>query len=756
MMTAPKRNSRNWTLRSITWEGVLEMLKNPADHKECGNYLMGKLRGTRRNKDTVVSRGILALDSDGAPEDFIDLLKNYLGETTFAAHTTFSSTPQERHWRALIPLSRDVTPAEYRAAVDLIMDGVGREFFDSGSHEPERYMFRPAAQDPKNYQHISVEGKLLNPDEFLKGLEEEILGKESMGRGTRKRDPRTLGGAAGAFNRVFDFDEAIEEYDLPYEWVDAQRWILVGSSSEPGLQRFDGDLFVQSYHENDPALGEVCSAFDLVRLHRFKHLDAKAKPNTPVHKLPSHQAMEELAIKNKKVQEEVMGDDFSDEIPDDASDLWTDKIRLNPKTGIPLDVSKNWELIRDNDSVLLGISENVLSLAIETKTDFPWRGESMNSTLTPADWFELQNHIENTYRIRPAKEQLRNMVLTRGQRNSFNPVLEYLSKLEWDGVERLETCLPGVKPTSYSRMVARKCLAAAVARAYEPGIKWDHILVLQGGEGIGKTGWIDAMARGFKTTLGRLDSKDTLLSAHQAWIVTADEGHVFRQSESEALKEFMTRTHDEFRRPYAEETLSYPRRFVVWSTTNDKSFLRDEDGNRRYLPVQCEYEVSLDSLTDEYVGQIWAEAKHVWFNEREPLFLDRKETTVAKDVQREFTEDTGEMGEILMYLERLVPKNWGRMSVEERKEWIRESEASDSFAEKGTKRIMRVCSKQIAEETSISRTGGPRIGDLRRITFILDKLPGWTRAKGRPYGPVYGQQIWFERNTTERDLEDLI
>src|SRR5699024_12437129 len=89
---------------------------------------------------------------------------------------------------------------------------------------------------------------------------------------------------------------------------------------------------------------------------------------------------------------------------------------------------------------------------------------------------------------------------------------------EWDGTPRLEEALPGVVPTDYTRLVARKCLVAAVARVFDPGCKWDHTLIIYGEEGLGKTHWISRMSKGYTAPLGDIRSKDTLLSMQRSWI----------------------------------------------------------------------------------------------------------------------------------------------------------------------------------------------------------------------------------------------
>lgn len=308
----------------------------------------------------------------------------------------------------------------------------------------------------------------------------------------------------------------------------------------------------------------------------------------------------------------------------------------------------------------------------------------------------------------------------------------------------METCLPGVRPTEYSRLVARKVMTAAVARVMEPGCKWDHMLVIFGSEGLGKSMWIDRMSRGFSAPLGRLDSKDTLLKLHQSWIMTSDEGHIMRQADLDAQKEFITRTVDTFRMPYDREVLAHPRRCVIWGTTNDEQFLQRQEGNRRFLVVKAEEKVDMDMLTDHYIDQVWAEAV-ASYRAGEQLWLADDESGLAAEVREQHIEETPLVGLIQEYLDTLVPEEWDDMSPEARKLWLLNK---DDFGDEGTEPIRQVCSLQVWVEVLDRRYGDQRRSDLADLNNALKLVPGWKpggvrRVKG------YGPQRVYIRDTPE-------
>ena len=167
VFTAPKKDSRTWRSEAITWDEFTSWAEEPADRKECGNYIFGTLRGGRRTKSTVVSRSAVQLDADKATEATWEALRA-LGARGLV-HTTFSSRPDALRLRAVLPLDRPVTRAEYVHIVAVLMDRLGRDAFDPGSVQPERFMFKPSAAPEYRdaYRYEVMDGPELSADELL-------------------------------------------------------------------------------------------------------------------------------------------------------------------------------------------------------------------------------------------------------------------------------------------------------------------------------------------------------------------------------------------------------------------------------------------------------------------------------------------------------------------------------------------------------------------------------------------------------------
>lgn len=775
ILQAPQRNSRHWKPGRVTWGELQDWMAHPASTKACGNYVLGTFakttvihkdadgqpmlpcNHTHRTKTAVRTRGALTLDVD-YPDQGFEADAVMLLPYAFAMHNTHSSTARAPRYRLIIPLDRPVAPDEYHTAAGAVMQLLGEHQFDAGSVQPERYMFKPAAGDPDSYTHVVVAGPLASADTLLADFQADLSALPAPKVHKNKRDPFAIEGTIGAFNRAYeDVATLIEAYDLPYEDAGGGRWQLVGASAAAGMGEVSPGL-VFSHHANDPAYGVTCSAFDLARLHLHGELDQDAAVGTPVNRLPSQKAMLETATQDVQVVRELVGSDFTQEMEATAdaitSDNWRLGFKLESSTGHPKDDIRNWDLIADNDQAFQVLQFNEMSMAIEITGDLPWRKLAPGrETFTSGDRSALALHIEREYHIRPGRSYLDDLVSDKALPRRVNPVRDYLNTLQWDGVPRVETCLPGVAPTRYTRMVARKSMVAAVARMLDPGCKWDHMLVLYGKEGLRKSYWVDQMAKGYSATLGRLGDKDTLIIMQRAWIMTSDEGHSLRKADFDQQKEFITRTADIFRMPYEREAAVHKRHCVIWGTTNDEVFLRKQEGNRRFLIVHCEETADEAKLTDHYVDQVWAEALHL-YKAGERLYLDDTEGALASKARESFTEEDALTGIIDSYLETKVPDNWDELSPEGRQMWL--LNAQDGFAPGGTQAINQVCSLQVWMEAMGRRRGDHKRIDLLEITNALKALPGWRSLPGNHRLPGYGPQKVFERITETDDGMDLL
>lgn len=759
LSVAPSVSSRRWEAATLTWERLVDRAHHPESVKDCGGYVAGRLKGTARRKGQVEYRSAVTLDADAASETLAAAVAG-LGLRALV-HSTYSHTRAHPRYRVIFPImGPGLTEEEYPRVARGLIEALGEAQFDPGSTQPERLMFWPAAATPDEYEVVECQGETATAQGLLRDF--GGLGPTPDHMPGSKRDPFGLPGVAGAFNRVYDMARAVETFHLPYDPVEGEpnRWHYTPAESEGGVIVYP-DGYVFSNHASDPAYGRALSLFDLVALHVYGGEDRAAgvpQSTAPADRPSIQRAMREFAARPEIVTELVAADFADVDGDEDGAALpeWVLEFHLHPKTGKPLDDVHNWDLLMRHDPVLRALARNEMDLTTVTRRPFPWRTveAGKDDALTNADRAQISAHLQRAYNMpRPAQEQLNGVIDMVAQDNAFHPVVEYLEGLEWDGISRVETYLPGAQD-DYTRRVARLVAVQAVARALDPGVKVDNCLILTGRQGLGKSWFVETMARGWTCTLGPIEGggqRDTVMAMTRSWVTVADEGFAMKKADAEALKQFVTLTHDVIRLPYAREHVKLPRRQVIWGTTNDAVFLRAQEGNRRFLIVEVAEKLDFGKYSDEYVNQVWAEAVHIWktskaqygLKDNPELFLSASEEAAAESMRSMATEEDSMTGLIQAYLDTLVPANWVEMSPEERISWLRDNEQG---IVSGTHPIDVVCSLEIWEIALGRERGKHSRVDILQITNALKQLPGWFGPMPKPTRlPFYGPQRVFAR-----------
>ncbi len=193
----------------------------------------------------------------------------------------------------------------------------------------------------------------------------------------------------------------------------------------------------------------------------------------------------------------------------------------------------------------------------------------------------------------------------------IHPVRSYLDHLKWDGTPRIETWACrylGAESTDLTHAMGSLWLISAIARVYRPGVKADHMLILEGEQGARKSTALKILAGEvwFTDELPDLGSKDAAIHMQGVWIVEIAELDAIGRAEVSRIKAFLTRTTDRFRPPYGRHTVEIKRQCVFAGTVNPDTYLRDETGNRRFWPIRCG-EIDIEALRRDR-DQLWAEA----------------------------------------------------------------------------------------------------------------------------------------------------
>lgn len=758
-----------------TRETLSEYLKMGRDQqdniKDVGGYVGGWLKNGRRKRDTLEHRTLLTLDADFAEPDLLDTFELTYGNAV-AVYPTHKHTPDKPRLRLVLPLSRPVSAEEYEAVGRRVAGDLGMDQFDDTTYQAVRLMFYPSTSADGEFQPEYRDGPWLDPDAVLSCYpnwrDTSYWPTSSRVGGERKREAKKQGdplkkpGIVGAFCRCYDIDKAIEKF-LPevYEpCAKSDRYTYSKGSTSAGLVVYDNGLFAYSNHATDPASGKLCNAFDLVRVHLYGDLDDDANPDTPMSRRPSFLAMSDLAAQDGAVKRLLNVErqarakaDFAEPLEPEDDDSWVDELEVDRKGKVAATID-NVCMILCHDPLLKGkVAYNEFKVRPVALGDLPWRKvpASINgSTWNDADDSALRRYLEKYYKL-TGKEKIMDGMVNAAHDRTIHPVRDYLTGLLWDKAPRLDTLLVdylGAEDTPYVRAVTRKTFTAAAARVFDPGCKFDFILVLAGPQGRGKSTLVAKMSRGWYTdSLAGIGTKEAYEGIQGYWLVELGELAAMRKLEIETIKNFISKQVDSYRAAYGRRVEDHPRQCIFIGTTNSTGFLRDDTGNRRFWPVRlgdrAPAKTVWDDLTEPVIDQLWAEAVYR-YRDGEALYLPPELTVCAQEQQREFTEDDPRRGLVEDFLEVLLPADWAGMAIGRRQGWFAEDESMRAV---GVQRRDYVCAAEVwAECFGNDPHKFPR-QDRGEVNAILRQIRGWEEEPGRQRCGTYGRQIRFRRVT---------
>jgi predicted P-loop ATPase len=730
--------------------------------KDVGGYVGGYLRNGRRKPENVVHRQLITLDIDNAHSNFWNDFQMQF-DNAAVLHATHSHVDTNPRYRLVMPLSRECTPDEYVAVSRYIAGMLGIDLFDNTTFESNRLMFWPSSSKDVAYYSESQKGTWVDVDDILNSYVDwtdssswptsESKLREIKDASVKQQDPEEKRGVIGAFCRTYPISEAIDKF-LSDSYVDAgqDRYTYTKGSTSAGLTIYD-DKFAYSHHGTDPASSKLCNAFDLVRIHKFGHLD------TGHHTNKSFAAMEDFCKSDQKVRGTIANEkiaeskyDFAEELEQDqALDLsWATDLEIDGK-GKYVSSANNIGLIFNNDQALKNaFKENKFDSKKYIVKSLPWRKIKQPEPIKNVDYSGVRNYFESVYGITGAVK-IEDALNLKFEKHSFHPVKEYLNKLKWDGKQRIDTLLIdyfGAEDSIYTREAIRKTLVGSVARIYQPGVKFDLVLTLVGGEqGTGKSSFFRALGQSwFSDSFNGFTGKEAFEQLQGAWIIEMAELAGLRKAERESVKHFITKQEDIFRPAYGRISETYQRQCVFVATTNEREFLSDPTGNRRFIPIEVKPVHLIDNkkLRDfieskETVDQVWAEAVEL-FRSHETLYLSKKAENLARSEQKNHSINDERTGLILKYLETALPKDWSKKDVYERRQFF-----NDSLSEKGTEDRNFVCIAEIWCECLQKEKHDMTRYNTREINEIMKSLEDWEQINSTKNFSIYGTQKYYAR-----------
>jgi hypothetical protein len=568
-----------------------------------------------RSSKLAQPKSFLCLDHDGyaSPSVFQQLMSDLIKFRGFA-YTTWSHTEAAPRARVVLQLNREISRAEGIAlgeVIDSLLDnvyGVGEISSDKSVHRAEQPCFSPG-EDAKVFHFpgkpldvnllLSKHGK-----ETQKATGESYLPSvPSITETYAKLTPQSL---TEVLSKIDPFDEPT--------WFDLACALarVYGKNGLPKFIEFSrGALWSTPYPDFD--LGEATAKYEralrevAIRPKGFgmRHLISLAGLDTRRLQFEQNVSQEVLPTSEKSPSLNV-------QLMMPVKDVRNKPLAVQENLGVVLKnagVTARYNQIKKRQEIIVpglqSVSDEALNSAYTAVTDL-----AIKAGLPATRVVELLDAIAS--------------------QNPFCPVQTYIKSREWDGISRYQQFLGQMRTStpSMATRLWRKWLIQAIAAAFEPdGIANAGVMILSGGQGIGKTRLLRDLTSGIPgifaegVTLNPAD-KDSILNSISHWVVELGELEAtFRKADIAQLKAFITRQIDTVRRPFARKESNLARRTVFAGTVNDLHCLHDQTGNRRFWPLSVE-SITFDPTID--YQQLWAEVYN-WYQAGEKWYLTSSE-----------------------------------------------------------------------------------------------------------------------------------
>ena len=385
--------------------------------------------------------------------------------------------------------------------------------------------------------------------------------------------------------------------------------------------------------------------------------------------------------------------------------------------GQPLSTIDNFLLILRNDKEFESLRFNQLSYSPEHIVDGKlerWQDKDDSRT---------RFYIEQKYKIHN-REKLDDALRILFAEREYHPIKQIIEAVKWDGVSRIQTLFIKwlkCEDTPYIREVTRLVFAGGIHRLYNAGCKFDDVCVLIGTkQGEGKSSFVRwlAIQDEFFTEVNEIEGQKGIEILEGAWICELSELLALTKAkEVEAVKSYITKLVDRYRRPFDRRTTDHKRQCIFIGSTNRSAFLTDKTGNRRFYPVEVhssgydlhdhQEEIKVDIL------QAWAEAKALYDAGKLQPYADRNLLEEIKAKQEQAVEDDYRVGMITDYLSH--------------------------------KREDKVCIMELWKYALDNDFSKPTRRESNEITLILQSIGGWERGKIERHNEFGNQMFWYRK-----------
>ena len=682
-------------------------IKQKAEYFLIGKFdkVNGKL-GTKtkdfHNKQlAVLDYEYLSLDT----EEFYNLIQSKLANYSYMIYKSVSYTKIHPRFRLIVDTSKGMNEQEYKATIKSIVDLIGIE------------------PDTASYKYIQIQGLplIINDCEY----------------------------------------KPIINHATPYP-VQEEKKVITTYTSEP-IQNFtrishnQAISIMEKYIENEQDKLQERNDYYLSCLTVI----AKSVVSGEIKYKTATECIELLALNNNEWKENNLKElDGEISRANGNVDYFKNKYTFLGK------FQKTQQKIKVNNV----ISNDILEITTDEKGKVIQTLENLEKiilSITPIAYNELTNVIEiknKQGKIKPLEKRdkelfrmeiekrfkfkakvidLDTAIVSASDKFRYHPIKNKIIAVSWDKIPRAESFfidVLGVEDNVYNRECTRKWLLASLTRIFNNGVKFDEMIILQGGQGIGKSTTLQRLSLGYYTDITEKLGDEVTFKVMRTWLVELSELSTMKKTDSDSFKAWLSATKDTVRKKYGGDPDDYPRAFTVLGTTNNKEILKDRTGNRRYWLMYCEKDKiksTIWSLDNNYILQLWSEV-YQWYKNGENLLISEETKQYMEKLSSGALDFNPLEERINSILDMYAPNNWTDLLSNPKKRFEYHNHVNDyiTFGKGDSKFPLQT---QIMDITTgelhyLLGDGTTFYTDLRgntlakEINKIMNNLPNWTKS----------------------------
>lgn len=614
--------SENEDLEKYKSDKSLQFLSGDITPNEDGSYT--------RNDSNVNSRDLIVIDIEKTglnSQEVQNIIQEKLASYKYYLYSTISHEPNNPRLRLVLEASREILEDEYKQTIQHVMALVGVNY------------------DTKSYAWSQPQG-----------LPIEVEGKETV-------SIKQLEGEA------YPVQEAVKE----------EKKVIATYSNEPIKQILHDEAIsiMKKYIENEPDKLQERNEYYLSCLTVI----AKSVVTGEIEHSTAIECMELLALGNEEWKEnnvkelngeikrangsiEYFKNDYTFKSKFEKTQQGIQVTNAVTQEKMKISTNENGKVIQtlvNLEKIILSIvpvSYNELTHAIEIVNK---QGETTNYEERERNLIRMD--IEKRFKIKAKNGDIDTAVTCASDKFRYHPIKSKILSEEWDGIPRAESFfidVLGVEDNVYNRECTRKWLLAGIYRLFEPGTKFDEMLIIHGDQGLSKSTTFKKLALNFYVSETERLSLETLIKIELAWIVDFTELATMKKTDIDTFKAWLSETSDTYRGKYDKKARVHERHFIICGTTNDKEILTDRTGNRRYWLMYGDEEnrkMNIFDIEEDYILQLWSEV-YQWYQNRETLLISNQAKLHMRKLTSEALEYNPLEERINSILEMLVPKNW--------------------------------------------------------------------------------------------------